>query len=63
MGKGKEETNSSDKPFRILESGSPPTAAKRDFAECGADPGKAFGSDRAREGSRGGASERRGGSL
>lgn len=35
---------SSDKPLRILESGSSPTAAKRDFAEYGADLGKAFGS-------------------
>lgn len=43
---------SSDEPFRILESRSSPTAAKRDYAEYGADLGKAFGSDRAREGSR-----------
>ena len=35
---------SSDKPLRILESSSSPTAAKRDFAEYGADLGKAFGS-------------------
>ena len=41
---------SSDEPFRILESSSSPTAAKRDYAEYGADLGKAFGSDRAREG-------------
>ena len=41
---------SSDEPFRILESRSSPTAAKRDYAEYGADLGKAFGSDRAREG-------------
>ena len=34
---------SSDKPFRILESRSSPAAAKRDFAEYGADPGEAFG--------------------
>lgn len=34
---------SSDKPFRILESRSSPTAAKRDYAEYGADLGKAFG--------------------
>lgn len=46
---------SSDEPFRILESSSSPTAAKRDFAEYGADLGEAFGSDRARE------SRRRGG--
>ena len=50
---------SSDEPLRILESSSSPTAAKRDFAEYGADLGKAFGSDRARGGCRGGASERR----
>ena len=51
--------HSSDKPLRILESGSSPTAAKPDYAEYGADLGEAFGSDRAREGGRGGASERR----
>lgn len=35
---------SSDKPLRILESRSSPTAAKRDYAEYGADLGEAFGS-------------------
>ena len=50
---------SSDKPLRILESSSSPTAAKPDYAEYGADLGEAFGSDRARGGCRGGASERR----
>ena len=35
---------SSDKPLRILESGSSPTAVKPDYAEYGADLGKAFGS-------------------
>lgn len=34
---------SSDEPFRILESGSSPTAAKPEYAEYGADLGKAFG--------------------
>ena len=50
---------SSDEPLRILESSSSPTAAKRDYAEYGADLGKAFGSNQARGGCRGGASERR----
>lgn len=34
---------SSDKPFRILESRSSPTAAQPGFAEYGADLGEAFG--------------------
>ena len=50
---------SSDKPFRVLKSSASSAAAKPDYAEYGADLGEAFGSDRAREGGRGGASERR----
>lgn len=34
---------SSDEPLRILESRSSPAAAKRDYAEYGADLGEAFG--------------------
>lgn len=40
---------SSSKPFRILESRGSPTAAKPDYAEYGADLGKAFGTKQTRE--------------
>ena len=40
---------SSDKPFRVLESSASSTTAKPDYAEYGADLGKAFGTKQTRE--------------
>ena len=40
---------SSDKPFRVLESSASSAAAKPDYAEYGADLGKAFGTKQTRE--------------